>query len=115
MSTSNTHKKADPTPPNADWKVYIIVANDGKLYTGITNNITKRWEQHCAKRGAKFFFGRQPVALAYLEGGHCRRSASQQEYEIKQRSRKEKWRLIIDHYGPFEIKPKKISQKFVNL
>ena len=80
----------------------MISASDGKLYTGITNNMRKRWRQHGDKRGAKFFRGRQPLALVYLEGGHCRRSASQQEYRIKQCSRQQKWQRVLQHYGPFQ-------------
>jgi putative endonuclease len=85
--------------PN-NWKVYIILSSDQRLYTGITTDIRRRWLQHCSKRGAKFFYGRHPIALNYLEGEHTRSSASKREYAIKQLSRKEKWDLIVENYGP---------------
>lgn len=82
------------------WKVYILLASDKTLYTGITNNMAKRWHKHCSKKGAKFFYGRSPVALCYLEGEHDRSSASKREYQIKRLSRAQKWQLILDHFGP---------------
>lgn len=82
--------------------MYIILASDNRLYTGITNNIIRRWQQHCAKRGAKFFYGRTPVALEYLENNHDRSSASRRECQIKKLSKDEKWQLIFQHYGPFQ-------------
>ncbi len=30
------------------WFVYIIHASDGRLYTGITLDITRRWNEHMA-------------------------------------------------------------------
>jgi len=82
------------------WKVYILLASDNTLYTGITNNMPKRWQQHCAKKGAKFFYGRKPIALCYLEGKHNRSSASKREYAIKSLTRAQKWQLIVEHFGP---------------
>ncbi len=82
------------------WQVYILLASDGRLYTGITTDMIQRWKKHNAKKGAKFFYGRNPISLNYLEGGHSRSSASQREYKIKQLSRSQKWQLILEHYGP---------------
>jgi len=82
------------------WRVYIILASNGSLYTGITTNMCKRWRQHSRRQGAKFFYGKKPIALCYVEPGHSRSSASQREYAIKQFTRKQKWALILQHYGP---------------
>ena len=57
-----------------NWQVYIIEASDGKLYTGITTNIQKRWLSHQQGSGAKFFRARSPKALRYLEKNHNRSS-----------------------------------------
>ena len=88
------------TPSVNEWSVYIIQASDQRLYTGITNNMINRWRKHHQKKGAKFFYGRSPLALCYQESGHCRSSASKREHAIKQLSRQQKWQLIIQHYGP---------------
>jgi len=80
-----------------DWQVYIIESSDSKLYTGITNNMEQRWRLHSEGKGARFFRGRQPKHLLYLETNHSRSSASQREAAIKKLSRQEKWHLIHQH------------------
>jgi putative endonuclease len=77
-----------------NWQVYIIRCSDGSLYTGITLDIQRRLSQHGSSAGAKYFRGRRPEAVVYLEGGHSRSTASRREAQIKQLSRVEKLRLI---------------------
>jgi len=82
-------------PPPKSWLVYMIEASDERLYTGITNDMAKRWHAHMhTKQGAKFFRGRSPRRIQYIETEHTRSSASQREYAIKQLSRSEKLVLI---------------------
>jgi len=76
------------------WQVYIIEASDSKLYTGITTNIDHRWQKHLVGKGAKFFRGRKPESIRYLENNHNKSSASKREAEIKQLSRTQKLALI---------------------
>lgn len=77
-----------------DWIVYIILGSDNTLYTGITNNLPRRFSQHCNAKGAKYFRGRQPMKVIYAENGHSRSSASKREFAIKQLNRAEKLTLI---------------------
>ncbi len=77
-----------------DWQVYIILCTDNSLYTGITNDLRRRLVQHAAQRGAKYFRGRKPLRVVYLEAGHNRSSASRREAMIKKLSRDEKLLLI---------------------
>jgi putative endonuclease len=77
-----------------DWQVYIILCSDHSLYTGITIDVTRRLDQHAGQGGAKYFRGRQPKQLVYLETGHTRSSASKREAAIKQLGRMQKLRLI---------------------
>lgn len=76
------------------WQVYIIRCSDGSLYTGITNNMDRRWQQHASRQGAKYFRGRQPVAVVYLESSDDRSSASRREAAIKKLQRSDKEVLI---------------------
>ena len=80
--------------PETDWQVYIILCSDQSLYTGITNDMARRLAQHQAGEGAKYFRGRRPLKVVYLEGDHDRSSASRREAEIKRLSRAQKLRLI---------------------
>lgn len=76
------------------WKVYIIEASDGRLYTGITNDLEARWRKHQSGKGAKFFHGRKPVQLCYTEQQANRSSASKREAAIKRMTRNAKLELI---------------------
>ncbi|MEE8343465.1 MAG: GIY-YIG nuclease family protein [Gammaproteobacteria bacterium] len=78
-----------------DWYVYIILCTDDSLYTGITIDVERRLSQHAAKRGAKYFRGRAPRRLIYLESRHTRSSATRREVVIKKMQRVEKDRLIL--------------------
>lgn len=83
------------------WKVYIIEATDGSLYTGITTDVQRRWQEHCAGgRGARYFRGRAPRSLVYLEPGHDRSSASRREWSIKRLTRRQKQCLIASTDAP---------------
>ena len=66
-----------------NWVVYIILCSDNSLYTGITTDLARRLHQHATGRGAKYFRGRRPEKVLYLETGHSRSSASRKEAEIK--------------------------------
>ena len=79
---------------SGNWLVYIIRCDDGSLYTGITNNLDRRYKQHVNKQGAKYFRGRCPVEVVYLEQGHSRGSALQREIKLKALRQKEKLSLI---------------------
>lgn len=65
------------------WFVYMIRCTDGSLYTGITTDMQRRLAQHASRRGAKYFRGRAPGEVVYLEDGHTRSSASRREAQIK--------------------------------
>jgi len=82
-----------------DWQVYIILCSDNSLYTGITIDVTRRLGQHAGQGGAKYFRGRQPEQLVYLENGHTRSSASKREAAIKKLGRTGKLRLIASEHN----------------
>jgi len=78
-----------------NWQVYMIRCSDNSLYTGISTDAARRLEQHAARRGARYFRGRRPRELVYLESGHNRSSASRREAVIKLLKRPEKEGLIV--------------------
>jgi putative endonuclease len=77
-----------------NWFVYIIEASDSSLYTGITTDLNRRFNQHLTGSGAKYFKGRTPVHFVYTEAAHTRSSASVREAAIKKMTRAEKQQLI---------------------
>ncbi|WP_226989362.1 GIY-YIG nuclease family protein [Desulfuromonas sp. TF] len=77
----------------------MILCSDDSLYTGITTDIERRFRQHEGRKGAKYFRGRQPRQVVYLEGGHSRSTASKREAEIKAMGRSEKDLLVSQAFG----------------
>jgi len=79
----------------SQWYVYIVRATDQSLYTGITTDVERRFAEHQSGRaGAKYFRGRSPVEVVFVESGHDRSSASIREAQIKKLSREQKFELI---------------------
>ena len=73
----------------------MIRTSDAQVYTGITTDMVRRWREHdSGKTGARYFRGRKPVQLCYLETDHNRSTASQREYAIKQLNSRAKHTLI---------------------
>lgn len=76
------------------WEVYIIQTESGKLYTGITNNMEKRFSNHATRRGgARFFHFSSPEKIVYREESPNRSEASKRECVIKKMSRHQKLTL----------------------
>ncbi len=77
------------------WFVYIIRCRNGKLYTGITTDIERRFSEHqTGARGAKFTRANPPDELIYQESCVDRRAASIREAQIKKLTRSQKLLLI---------------------
>lgn len=76
------------------WYVYILECRDGTLYTGITDDISRRVEQHNSGNGAKYTRGRGPVVVRYTERVLTKSDALKRELAIKSLTRSEKLALI---------------------
>ena len=78
--------------------VYILetVAKNNKkrFYTGYTNNLNRRLQEHKKGTGAKFCRGKKSISLKYFEIYDERSFAMKRELEIKTFSRKQKIELI---------------------
>lgn len=72
----------------------MIECSDATFYTGISTDVLRRYQQHLLQLGAKYFRGRQPQQLVYVEVGHTRSSASKRESAIKKLRRSEKLLLL---------------------
>lgn len=77
------------------WTVYIIQAESGQLYTGITVDLERRLAEHRdGARGAKFFRTSSPKRVVYQEQHRRRSAALRREREIKDMTRAQKLELI---------------------
>ena len=76
------------------WFVYMLRCGDGTIYTGITDDVLRRLEQHRSGKGAKYTRGRAPLTLVYQEECPSYSDALKREYRIKQLPRTDKLKLI---------------------
>lgn len=77
------------------WTVYIIQSHSGKLYTGITTCLERRFKAHSSQcKGAKFFRFSPPEKMIFCESHPNRSEASKRESKIKKMTRSEKLKLI---------------------
>lgn len=76
--------------------VYILECSDGSFYTGITDSISRRLDEHNLddNKAARWTKRRRPVELAFFRYGFTRRGAAKAERWIKGMTRKRKERLI---------------------
>jgi len=74
--------------------IYIVECKDGTLYTGWTNDIERRINQHNKGKGGKYTRSRYPVLLKYSEVFQTKTEAMRREYEIKKLTREEKLKLL---------------------
>lgn len=67
-----------------NWYIYMLCCSDQSYYTGITNDITRRLQQHNhGSNGAKYTRARRPVTLVYQEPQADHSSALKREIQIK--------------------------------
>jgi putative endonuclease len=76
------------------WIVYILECSDNSLYTGITNDLERRLEEHRTGRGAKYTKHRSPLRVRYTEYHSTKSAALVREGAIKSLARSEKLALI---------------------
>jgi predicted GIY-YIG superfamily endonuclease len=76
------------------WFVYLLRCGDDSLYTGITNDLPRRVEQHNAGKTSRYTRSRLPVVLVYQETQASRSLALKRELTIKSFSRLEMESMI---------------------
>ena len=81
-----------PRQTDKQWYLYLLECQRG-TYTGITNDLAKRYQAHCLGKGARYTRANPPVALLGAEPFEDRAAASRAEYQLKQQtvSDKRRW------------------------
>lgn len=74
--------------------VYLLECQDTSLYTGITNDLERRFKQHVEGKGGHYTGAKKVVRIAYSEPHTDRSSALKREAEIKSWRREKKLALI---------------------
>ncbi|MDI6758671.1 MAG: GIY-YIG nuclease family protein [Candidatus Omnitrophota bacterium] len=75
------------------WYVYIIECCDKTLYTGVTNNLSRRINDHNKGNGCRYTKFRWPVKLVHFEGHFTKSEAQRREAYIKSLTRDKKLQL----------------------
>lgn len=76
------------------WFVYILKCRDGSLYTGITDDVEKRFRAHREGKGGRYTRSHAPVRIVYREPLRSRSLALRREMAIKRLPRAKKLKLI---------------------
>ena len=76
------------------WYLYMLECKDGTLYTGITDDVLRRFKAHSEGKGAKYTRGRGPLKLVYSEDCGTHSDALKRERQVKSLTRPEKLELI---------------------
>ncbi len=82
------------TPPAKPWFVYLVRAESGALYCGISDDPQRRFEQHRSGKGARFFHSSPARALVYVEACADKGAALRREIAIKRLKKAAKEALI---------------------
>jgi len=66
------------------WYVYVLQSKkNGKLYTGLTNNLKRRFSEHNSKKGGKYTSWNTPFKLIFYETYLDKRDAMSAEKFFK--------------------------------
>ncbi|MBR3578689.1 MAG: GIY-YIG nuclease family protein [Bacteroidales bacterium] len=90
--------------------MYILLCDDGSYYTGSTNNLELRLQQHFAGEGANHTKKHPPVKLLYYEEFDRIDEAFNREKQVQGWSRKKKEALINREYEKLPELSKNYSQ-----
>jgi putative endonuclease len=70
--------------------VYLLLCRDKSIYTGITTDLSRRFEEHKIGKGGHYTRSRGAQRILYSEKKRDRSSALKREAAIKRLSRDEK-------------------------
>ena len=83
----------------AVWSLYILRCSDGSFYTGVTNDLDRRFRMHQNGKASRFTRTRRPVALVYSEPCGTRSQALTRECAVKALGRPGKEALVAKGGG----------------
>ena len=81
----------------SNWFLYLIRCKNGKLYTGITTDVERRFAEHKSndKRGSKYLRGKAPLTLVMKKKIASKSMALKIEAKVKKLSKIKK-EMFID-------------------
>ena len=76
------------------WFVYLVRTENSALYCGISDDPLRRFAQHQAGKGARFFYSSPAQALVYVEACDDKSAALRRELVIKRLTKPAKELLV---------------------
>ena len=76
------------------WFLYIVQCKNGPLYTGITDDLARRFSEHVSGKGGRYTSLNQAEKLVYSESHSTRNRVEKREQQIKRWSKAKKIALI---------------------
>lgn len=73
-----------------NWSLYMVRDAGGRLYTGISTDVTRRLSEHAAGKGARALRGRAPLTLVWQQMIGNQGMALRLEYRLKRWSKARK-------------------------
>jgi len=77
-----------------EWFIYLVRCSNGNLYTGISTDVTRRFAEHQAGKGAKYLRGKGPLELVYQKKIGTRSEALKAEIKVKNMARSAKIAML---------------------
>ncbi|MCX6764094.1 MAG: GIY-YIG nuclease family protein [Candidatus Nealsonbacteria bacterium] len=74
--------------------LYFLLCDDNSIYTGVTNDIERRFLEHKNKKGGHYTSSHNAVKIIYKESYSTQKKALRRERQIKGWRRKKKLALI---------------------
>ncbi len=77
------------------WHTYLLLCEDGTIYTGITNNLEKRFKVHKSGKGSRYVAQHRAKKIIYFENSTTKIAAMKREGAIKRLTHKQKLDLSL--------------------
>jgi putative endonuclease len=74
-------------PGTPSWLVYVLECDNGSYYTGVTNDLKKRFAAHRAGRGARYTRMHPPVRILMTVPAATKNQSLQLEIWLKRKGR----------------------------
>jgi len=110
LSLMEAKEKGKRSGRREPWYLYILRCRDGKLYTGVTKDLERRFKMHNAGRASRFTRVRLPVEMLHQEKLKNRTAALIRECAVKALPRQKKEALI--DYGKNRKNLKKKKRRY---
>jgi len=76
------------------WYVYLLKCQDNAIYTGVTTDVNRRFQEHVQGKGGHYTNYNRPEDVLYKEPCGSKVDAERRERQIKRWSRLKKLALI---------------------